>query len=279
MPKSTCALGRLDGKTALVTGAGNEGDEELPGVGAAIAITFAREGARLCLFDRDAGRASKTLRTIEAEGGQAIMVLGDVTLSTDCDRAVAETVSAFGALDILVNNVGVGAVPSSLTAIDDGRWKALVDLNLSSAFLMSRAAVPAMSGRAAAIINIASNAGIRALGTAAYGAGKAGMIALTREIAVAHGRDGIRANAVSPGAIFTPMAVAAAGLDDSRRRLRRDISPLGIEGDSWDIATAALFLASDDARFITGQCLAVDGGVSQMGVMAAIDLARSRESL
>ncbi len=267
---------RLAGKVAIVSGAGNFGDEDLPGVGAAIAIAFAREGARVCLFDRDATRAERTRQSIERRGGTAIVAIGDVTVAGDCGRTVAETVAAFGVLDILVNNVGLGATPSALTAIDDARWRALIDINLTSAFMLSRAAIPALSGRTSAIVNIVSNAAIRALGTAAYGAGKAGLIALTRDIAVAHGPDGIRANAVSPGAIFAPGAVAAAGIDDSRRRLRRDVSPLGIEGNSWDIANAALFLASDEARFITGQCLAVDGGVSQMGVIAGIDLVDRR---
>jgi NAD(P)-dependent dehydrogenase (short-subunit alcohol dehydrogenase family) len=276
MPRPERWRDRLKAKVAIVTGGGNQGDDEAPGVGAAIALAFAREGALLCIVDRDQALADRTRRSITTAGGEAIAVIGDVTKAQDCERAVADTLAAFGKLDLLVNNVGAGAVPSSLEAINEARWRGLVDANLTSAFLMSRAALPALAGHASAIVNIASNAGLRALGSAGYGAAKAGLVGLTRDVAIAHGPDGVRVNALSPGAIFTPMAAAAAGIDEARRKLRRDVSPLGIEGDAWDVALAAVFLASDEARFITGQCLAVDGGVGSMAVMAGLDLVRAR---
>lgn len=266
MPEPTRYYARLVGRTAIVTGAGSE--EGGVGTGRAIAIVLAREGATVCLVDRDAARATETCKRIEAAGGSAFVVAGDVTSDTDCRSAVAASVERTGRLDILVNNVGV-STPVRLD--DDGcdeQWSRIIDLNLKSALLMIRHAVPALKRTGGgSIINISSIAGILAHGSIGYGPSKAAMTALAREIAVMHGRDGIRANTVAPGHIMTPMAMRALPADARARR--QAVAPLGVEGDAWDVAQAVLFLASAEARFITGALLPVDGGVTQIGPLPA----------
>lgn len=267
MPRPTKYLNRLAGKVAIVTGAGSEGDGI--GIGKAIALLFAAEGARVCLVDRDRGRVDATLEEIVAAGGTGIATVGDVSEQSDCARFVLETVERFGGVDLLVNNVGVSGSGGPIGSLDVAAWSQVMDINLKSALMMCRYAVPHMIARGGgAIVNIASLAGIRAHGgSLAYGPSKAAMIQLAREIAVMHGRDGIRANTVAPGHILTPLAMNLLG--EEARAQRRDVSPLGIEGDAWDVASAALFLASDEARFLTGVLLPVDGGVSEIGPLAA----------
>jgi len=259
---------RLTGKRALVTGAGTQG--EGVGTGKAIAYLFAREGARVCLVDQDETRARATERMIAADGGESMLCAADVTRFEDCERAVAATVERYGGLDILVNNVGIASGGTRLDKLQESDWQRLFDVNLKSAFLMSKAALPHLIAcGAGAIVNIASIAGVRAHGSLAYGPSKAAMIALTRELAVIHGRDGIRANVIAPGHIYTPLAAGLLG--EQARARRRAIAPLGLEGDAWDIASAALFLASPEARFISGVCLAVDGGVTETGPSKAAE--------
>ena len=265
MPEPTKYHGRLAGRAAIVTGAGTDGDGV--GTGRAIALVLAGEGARVCLVDREADRAEATRARVGAAGGESFVVTGDVTSNSDCERSVAATVARYGRLDILVNNVGVSN-PLRLDTIDESDWTRVFDINLKSAMLMSKHAVPAMArGGGGSITNIASIAGIRAHGAIAYGPSKAAMAALAREIAVMHGREGIRANTVAPGHILTPHAMHV--LPPEARMSRRKVGPLGIEGDAWDVALAVLFLASDDARFITGVLLPVDGGVTEIGPLAA----------
>jgi NAD(P)-dependent dehydrogenase (short-subunit alcohol dehydrogenase family) len=268
MPQPTRFYDRLSGRTAIVTGAGTEGNGI--GIGRAIAIVLAGEGARVCLVDRDAGRAEATRQRILALGGDAFVFAGDVTSYADCARSVAETVERFGRLDILVNNVGV-ADRSTISMIDEATWSRVMDINLKSALLMSKAAIPMMTkAGGGSIVNISSIAGLRAHGPAAYGPSKAAMGALAREIALIHGRDGIRANIIAPGYIPTP--IAGNDMPAAIRDRRRRAGPLGIEGDAWDVAQATLFLASDESRFITGALLPVDGGANEVGTLYAYAL-------
>jgi NAD(P)-dependent dehydrogenase (short-subunit alcohol dehydrogenase family) len=265
MPKPERYLGRLTGKVAIVTGAGCAGEGF--GTGRAISIVMAGEGARVCLVDMDRERAEATLAMIEAAGGEAFVTTADVTVEDECRRVVAETADRYGGVDILVNNVGVANI-GDLETFDEARWTRDFEINLKSVILMSRQAVPLMAARkGGAIINISSIGGIRRYGGLAYGPSKAAMIALSGEIAVMTGPQGIRSNVIAPGHINTPLTDALLG--DEFRAMRRKAGPLAIEGDAWDVASAALFLASDEARFITAACLTVDGGVSEMGSLKA----------
>ncbi|WP_244144835.1 SDR family NAD(P)-dependent oxidoreductase [Paraburkholderia tuberum] len=260
---------RLSGKIAIVTGAGSLGRGF--GTGKAIACLFAAEGASVCLVDQQYERAAETLALITEAGGRAFVSTGDITDGAVCARIVEETVQRYGGLDILINNVGISGAPGRLQDVDEASWDRVIDVNLKSAFLMSRSAVPKIVARGGgAIVNIGSIAGIRSHGSAAYGSSKAGMVGFTRELAVMYGRDQVRANAIAPGHILTPMVESM--LDDKARERRRKIAPLPLEGDAWDVAAAALFLASDESRFITGTCLPVDGGVTQIAALAAYDL-------
>jgi NAD(P)-dependent dehydrogenase (short-subunit alcohol dehydrogenase family) len=269
MPKPPAYRGRLAGKIALVTGAGSQGQGDGVGTGKAIAVLFAGEGAKICLVDREAERAEATRAQILAEGGEAFVSIGDVTKDEDCARFVAETVARYGGTHILVNNVGIAGGTGRLDLLKDEEWDRVMAINLKSALLMSRHAIAAMTACGGGnIVNIASIAALRAYGGGfAYGPSKAAMIALTRELAVVYGADGIRANTICPGHIFTPLSEGLLGED--ARAVRRKAGPLGIEGDAWDVAAAALFFASDEARFITATCLAVDGGVTETGSLAA----------
>lgn len=267
MPQPQHHHGRLKGKVALVTGAGAQGDGF--GTGKAIAWQFAMEGALVGLVDNDAGRVDATRALIEAAGGQAFAMVGDVTGSADCQRFVQETVARYGRLDVLVNNVGVGLSGGRVEQLDEAVWDRVLDINLKSAVLMVKHALPhLLATQHGAVVNIASVAGVRAFGGGvAYGASKAGMVQMTRDLAVMYGREGLRANAVAPGHIFTPMV--SGYFDEAAREVRRKVAPLALVGDAWDVAAATLFLGSDEARFITGVCLPVDGGVSEIGALAA----------
>jgi len=266
-PKSF--LGRLKGKVAIVTGAGTKGDGI--GTGRAIAVIFAGEGAKVCLVDCDREAVEGTLRLIEQAGGEAFVSVGDVTSEADCQRFIAETVDRYGGLDILVNNVGITGRGGSTGTVDMEDWNRVIDTNLTSMVRMTMAALPHMQESGdTAIVNISSIAGMLAYGTPAYGAAKAGMIQLTRDFAFFHGRSGVRVNAIAPGHIYTPLIEGR--LSAETRDARRKAGPLAVEGDAWDIAHAALFLASEEARFITGTCLTVDGGVTEVGSTAALKL-------
>jgi NAD(P)-dependent dehydrogenase (short-subunit alcohol dehydrogenase family) len=268
MPEPTGYNQRLAGKAAIVTGAGAE-DEDI-GIGRAIAVMLAGEGAKVACIDLDIARSEGTAARIRRAGGEAFAMAGDVSRTDDCRRFVDAAAARYGRVDILVNNVGISS-PTQLVTIDEATWDRILDVNLKSAMLMSKFAVPCMiAGGGGAIVNISSIAGIRAHGGLAYGTSKAAMAQLAREIAALHGRDGIRANSVAPGHVMTPHAMHV--LPPGLREIRRKVGPLGIEGDAWDVAHAVVFLVSDEARFITGVQLAVDGGVSEVGPMFAYGL-------
>jgi NAD(P)-dependent dehydrogenase (short-subunit alcohol dehydrogenase family) len=263
MPEPTRHHDRVSGKVAIVTGAGAEADEI--GIGRAIAYILAREGAKLVCADLDGTRAEATAARIRADGGEAIALAADVSTEEDCAHVVEAAVAAFGELDILVNNVGI-STPTKLDTITLDLWNRILATNLTSVMLMSKAAVPVMErGGGGSIVNISSLAGMRAMGALAYGPSKAAMAQLSREIGVLHGRQGIRVNTVAPGHVMTPHAMSK--LPANLREARRKVGPLGVEGDAWDVAQAVLFVASDEARFINGVHLAVDGGVEGIGPM------------
>lgn len=275
-PRNTSATprqpGRLHGRTAIVTGAGSPLVDGFVGVGRAIAVLFAREGAGVTLVDLHADRARETLECIKAESGTAILVEADVTKAADCEAVVSGTKRAFGSVDVLVNNVGIAAGLGRLESFDEQVWQQVMDTNLKSAILMSRCCVPHMAAAGSgSIVNIGSLAGLRASGAGlAYGPSKAALISMSRELAYLHGKDGIRSNVIAPGYLHTPMV--AGQLSAEQRTARRKASPLGIEGTAWDVAYAALYLASAEARYVTGVCIAVDGGVTQLGALAAHSL-------
>ncbi|MBW8814206.1 MAG: SDR family oxidoreductase [Caulobacterales bacterium] len=268
MPEPAAAYGRLQDWRALVTGAGSQGDGV--GTGRAISVLFAREGARLALLDRDVERAAATQAMIAERGGEARVFPADLTQPTEAAAAVAQALAWLGGLDVLVNNLGLGSGGARLEEMADAAWAQGLDLNLNSAVFVTRAAIAALlAGQGKAVVNIASVAGLRAHGVGAYGPAKAALIQFTRELAVMYGPQGLRANAIAPGHILTPLVERFAG--PAARETRRRIAPLEIEGDAWDVAQAALFLAGPEARFITGACLPVDGGVTAIAPLAAYE--------
>ena len=258
---------RLKGKVAIVTGAGSVG----PGIGngKATAMLFAREGARVLLVDYSLEAAEETRRLIDEEGGTALTFRADVSSSDDCAAMVEECIRAYGRVDILHNNVGI-EIPGGIEEISEDDWDRTLDVNLKSVFLTCRHAIPHMVRQGGgAIVNISSINGIRTLPalSGAYGASKAGMIALTREIAVEYAPKGIRANAILPGMMRTPFVEASltnawGGDVEDMMRLRDSMVPIGKQGESWDVAHAALFLASDEAKYVTGATLVVDGALT-----------------
>ena len=260
--------GRLEGKVAIVTGAGSVGDGW--GNGRATAVVFAREGARVLAVDRDPASLQATLDLISEEGGTATGHTCDVTDEAAVRAMVAAAVDAFGGLDVLVNNVG-GSRHGGATELNEPGWQAQLDLNLTSVYLGCRYAIPVMRARGGgAIVNIASTSGIRYTGSpqVGYAAAKAGVIQLSRVTAVEHAPEGIRVNTVVPGQLHTPMVEArlahqrAGGDVDALLAQRQARIPLGFMGDGRDTAYAALFLASDEARFVTGTEIVVDGGMT-----------------
>jgi NAD(P)-dependent dehydrogenase (short-subunit alcohol dehydrogenase family) len=259
---------RLKDKVAVVVGAGQTPGETI-GNGRATAILFAREGARVVLVDRDLDSASETRRLIEAGGGECFAVRGDVTREDDCRAFVQAAVDAHGRIDILHNNVGIGGADDEILSLSEASWDRIMNVNLKGIFFSSRSALPAMrERRSGCIINISSIAAICSAGIVAYKTSKAGVNALTHQIAMENARYNIRANAILPGLMNTPMAIdgisEARGIPREEIIRKRDKSvPLGARmGTAWDVAYAALFLASDEARFITGVMLPVDGGQS-----------------
>ncbi|MCY1200997.1 Dihydroanticapsin 7-dehydrogenase [compost metagenome] len=260
---------RLKGKTALVFGAGSSGPGW--GNGKAAATLYAREGAQVFAVDLRAEAARETQRIIEEEGGQCTALAADVTDSAQILDAVKMALAAAGRIDVLHNNVGITEMGGPIEASEES-WRRVIDTNLTSVFLTCKHVLPAMLAQGAgSIVNISSLASIQVntYPYTSYYAAKAGLNHLTRSLAVQYAPHNIRVNAVLPGVIDTPLIYTqiAGQFDDveEMRRRRNAASPMGRMGDAWDVAHAALFLASDEARYITGVCLPVDGGKACAG--------------
>ena len=259
---------RFEGKVAIVTGAGCVGPGW--GNGRATAVRFAEEGAKVIAVDRELARLSETLELAGEARGSIRIVQSDVTDSKSIAAMVAETMEAFGRIDVLVNNVG-GSAPGGPVEMDEDVFDAQVDVNLKSVFLTCKQVLPIMERQGAgAIVNVSSTSGLRWTGSAqvAYAATKAGVIQLSRVVAVEYAKKGIRVNCVVPGLLHTPMVEArlarqrAGGDVEALLRQRQGRIPLEFMGDGRDTAAAVLFLASDEARFITGTEIVVDGGMT-----------------
>lgn len=250
--------GRLAGKVAIVTGAGSQ--NEGIGNGRAMSILFAREGARVLLVDRRLDAAELTQAAIARQGGESVAFEAEVADPSACAAMVSAALERWGRVDVLVNNVGIG-VARTIADVTPEDWELQMRVNVTTMVNASRAAIPAMrDAEGGAILNTSSIASQRGRGLAPYAASKGAVEALTRAMAADHGREGIRVNAIAPGPVYTPM-VYARGMSDAAREARRKASALGIEGTPWDIAYAAVYLCSDEARWVTGVTLNVDGGV------------------
>jgi NAD(P)-dependent dehydrogenase (short-subunit alcohol dehydrogenase family) len=252
----------LAGKVAIVAGGGAAGDGI--GNGRAAAILLARAGTKVLIVDLDAKLAQRTAEMIKAEGGTAAAHGADLTDDKQCRQTVEAAVDRFGRLDFLDNIVGISS-RGSVVEEDPEVWRRVMKVNLEPMFLAAKHAIPAMiktAGRGA-IVNISSISALRPRRLTVYTASKGAVIALTRAMAVDHAKEGIRVNCVAPGPVYTPM-VYERGMSEKARDQRRRASPLGIEGRGWDIGQAVRFLMSDHARYITGQTLVVDGGVTLM---------------
>lgn len=257
---------RLKGKTAIVFGAGSSGPGW--GNGKAAAVAYAREGANVACIDLVLAAAEETAAIIAGEDGTALAIAADVTVQGSVDEAVAAVVARFGGIQILHNNVGVTHMGGPVE-LDEERFQAALDLNLGSVYRASKATIPAMlESGGGAIVNISSLAAIRWTGYPyfAYYATKAAVNQATMALAMQYARQGIRANCIMPGLIDTPLIYKQIsgqyGSVDEMVAARNAAVPMGKMGTAWDIAAAAVFLASDEAKFITGVCLPVDGGQS-----------------
>lgn len=252
-------MGRLTGKVAIVTGAASR--SEGIGNGAATAILFAREGARVVLVNRDRERAEVLEKQIRDEGGEASAFAADVT-QPEASEAMAEfAVERYGRLDILHNNVGIGGAGTAET-VDLQAWDQQFETNLTSALLSCRSCIPRMRATGGgSIINVSSTAGVVGLqgstGAVGYVVTKAGLQGMTLSLAADFAAEGIRANCLIVGTVATPMV---AHLGEEGRERRRKAVPLQTEGTGWDVGWAAVFLASDESRWITGVMLPIDGG-------------------
>ena len=255
--------GRVEGKVAIVTGAGSTPGPGV-GTGKATAVVLAREGAQVLLVDLHGERAEETKEMVLAEGGTAEVFVADVTKAAECESMVRAALDRFGTLDILVNNIGLASLGTVVDTTEEA-WDRALDVNLRTAFLASKYAVPVMAEKGAgSIVNISSISAVRGDGTLAYSAAKGGLLAMTVDMAYSHGRQGIRVNAVAPGHITTPMvlSVSAPGpMAEYMNSLRAEAGLLGTPGTGWDVGWAATFLASDEARWITGAVLPVESGV------------------
>lgn len=263
------SVGRLSNKVALVVGAGASGLGW--GNGKATAVLFGREGARVVAVDVDGEAVEKTRSFILGEGGHCEAVVADATLASDVERAVGAALGHFGRIDVLHNNVG-GTIMGDPVAISEVAWQRSIDLNLTSAFLTCKHVLPLMQRQGGgAIVNVSSLASIQINAYPYFGylTAKAGLNHFTRALAVHYAPQGIRANAVLPGVMDTPLVhreIAGQYADTEDMLAKRHAaSPMGRMGDAWDVAHASLFLASDEAKYITGVCLPVDGGKSCWG--------------
>jgi NAD(P)-dependent dehydrogenase (short-subunit alcohol dehydrogenase family) len=247
-------------KVALITGAAS-------GIGAGIAELFAESGYAVAAVDIDCEGAKRMARKLSAHA-RAIAIPADIGVEDQAQAAVAAVIREFGTLSVLVNNAGI-EVSGAVTDLDVTQWDRQIAVNLRGAFLMSRYSIPAMRERGSAIIHISSvHAFVSWAGSAAYDATKAGLLGLTRAMAIDHGPEGIRVNAICPGYIDTPLLEKWLDSVSDREATMRQVlgvHPVGRIGTPRDVAQAALFLASDAASFISGTCLVVDGGMTAQG--------------
>jgi NAD(P)-dependent dehydrogenase (short-subunit alcohol dehydrogenase family) len=261
---------RLKGKVAIVAGAGASG--AVIGNGQASAILFAREGAKVLCVDAVEERARATVDMITQEGADASAFRADVSRNADCKAMVEAAIQRYGRLDILDNNVGI-SVRADVLEVTEEQWDRVMAVNVKSIVLAAKHAIPHMKrSGGGSIINISSVAGLRANQSTPYTTSKAAIVGLTRSMAGDHGRDGIRVNCILPGLIYGPMT--APRMDEDMRRKRREAGALGTEGTGWDVAHAALFLASDESRWITGVALPVDAGFLVMSPTTHVRLAQ-----
>lgn len=258
---------RLKNKCALVVGAGQTPGETI-GNGRAIAVLFAREGARVLCIDRDGDRARATVEEIAAAGGDATPFVADITKPEDSPALVNAGLEALGRIDVLINNAGIGGGDAPAHLIEDKAWDRILGVNLTGMMRTIRAALPTMRAqKLGSIVNISSLASVAGGHQLAYEVSKAGVNRLTTSVAQGNARYGVRCNAIAPGLMDTPMAVAgiaaARGLSTAEVRAERDafVPLLGKMGTAWDTAYAALYLASDESAFVTGVVLPVDGGM------------------
>jgi NAD(P)-dependent dehydrogenase (short-subunit alcohol dehydrogenase family) len=250
--------GRLEGKVALITGAGS-------GMGRSAAELFASEGAKVVVTDVVDEGGNATVDAVRAAGGEATYVRADVSKWADCEAMVKHATETFGALHVLYNNAGIfPADDGGVLDTPESTWDTVMQINLKGVWLGCRAGIPAMiASGGGSIVNVASFVALMGAATAqiAYTSSKGGVLSMTREIAVEYARQGIRANALCPGPIQTPLLEEL--LSDPARRARRLVHiPMGRLGKAEELAKAALFLASDDASFMTGASLVVDGGIT-----------------
>lgn len=250
----------FDGKVAIVCGGGARGEGIGNGRGAAILL--ARAGTKVLVVDRDLELAKATADMINASGGTAIAHAADVTSEAYCKSIPERAMEAYGRVDFLDNNVGISS-RGSVVEEDADTWRRIMQVNVEAMFLTSKYVIPAMieSGDGGAIVNVSSISALRPRRLTAYTTSKAAVIGLTRAMAIDHGPEGIRVNCVAPGPVYTPMVVKD-GMPEHLRAQRASASILGMEGTGWDIGNAVRFLLSHQARYITGQTLVVDGGLT-----------------
>ncbi len=253
----------LKGKVAIVTGAGSRADGI--GNGRAAAILLAREGVKVGLIDATTRNAEATKAMIDKEGNTSMVIEADVTNAASCAAATAKAVAAWGRLDILVNNVGIGGPPGNAVEVDPEAWDHAMRVNVTSMMLMAKYAIPEMRRqKAGAIVNIASVAGLRGGHPGLlYPTSKGAVVNLTRAMAAQHGPEGIRVNCIAPGMVYTPMVYARGnGMSEDLREARRKRSLLQTEGTGWDIGNGVVYLVSDQSRWVTGIILPIDAGAT-----------------
>jgi NAD(P)-dependent dehydrogenase (short-subunit alcohol dehydrogenase family) len=264
---------RLAGKRAFVTGAGTTPGGTLPGIGEAIAVLFAAQGASVAIADVSAERADATVRLVDEVGGTCLVTVGDLTAIEENARCVGEAVDAFGGLDTVVNCVALSTGGGSPVEVDLDTWERVMSVNLHATLLTARHTIPHLvAAGGGSIVNISSIAASRGHGAGAYAASKAAMIGLTRDWAYEHGRDNIRVNCILPGHVYTPMGNQTPELRERRRR----VGLLPTEGLAWDVAWPAVFLASEESRWITGVELPVDAGTTSSAPFA-LELLNDRD--
>ena len=273
---------RLENQVALIVGGGQIPGETI-GNGRATALTFAREGAKIVVADIDIDLAQETVELVNNQGGEAFAIQGNISKESDCARFVSETLKHYGQINILQNNVGIGPGASGPSIITAEAWRHLLDVNLTGMFLIIKCVLPIMQKQRKGVItnisstiSIAANTSVRdssddqkeGEGQIAYRVSKTGVNSLTESFAIKQARYGIRVNAILPGLMETPNAIETVigssnlSRDELNRMRDQQVPLLSKQGTAWDIANASLFLASDEAQFITGVLLPVDGGLS-----------------